>query len=409
MTVFVDAARLVINLGSLGEQFKGAGSSNFSGEYLASSVTSMGADALSGGLVGYKLIQQYRLSRNMSPEEFDAVGGNKDTTSLILKTLTVVDIVELTTGFGPPCDGADFIAGSQQLTEISERLKAALPDDGWQGDASDAYSQQVAALRTLAQAMAELDRQAADITKNQAEWVTHMRLAFGILKDLLMAAFGIELALKLSAPQPAGLALAATFATTVAILGIGAASSFVVTLLHYSQENASKANDLTSEYQKLAPSATGTTSAESQVAVAVKSTTPDFGEVSRKMTDVFSAVDVVTTDASAKQGALTNAEEPPRRRVLGVPDEATPAATSSHSVAPVASVAQIPGKAPRLNQNAGPRPIYPVPRTGQKAGLIEEEGFADDVEDAAAARGTEGAERAPIEFTAAEATVRRAG
>ncbi|WAC93299.1 EspA/EspE family type VII secretion system effector [Mycobacterium sp. Aquia_213] len=362
----------------------------------------MSADALSAGLTSYRAIGQYRLSRNMSPEELEEVGANKDTTSLILKALTVVDIVELMTGFGPPCDGADFTAGSQQLTEISEQLKTALPDDGWQGDASDAYSQQVAALRTLAQAMAELDLQAADITKNQAEWVTHMRLAFGILKDLLMAAFAIEYAMKVGVPAPAGPALAATFATTVAVLGIGAASSFVLTLFYYSQENASKANDLIFKYQKLAPSATGTVSTESQVAVALKSTTPDFGEVSRKMTDVFSAVDVTTTtrpDAAPKQGTLTNADEPPRRRVLGVPDETTPS-TPSCSVPPVASVAQMPGKAAQLNQSAGPRPIYPVPRTGQKAGLIEEPASADDVDGNGAARGSEGAERAPVEVAA---------
>ncbi|CQD17189.1 putative alanine and glycine rich protein [Mycobacterium lentiflavum] len=413
MNVFVDAARLIANLGGIGAQFNGAGSASYGGEYIASSVTSMSADALSGGLVGYKMVQQYRLSQNMSPEELAEMNkGMKDSTSLILKTLTVVDLVELMTGFGPPCDGADFAAGSQQLIEISDQLRSALPDDDWQGDASQAYAQQVTTLRTLAQEMAELDRQLADITKNQAEWVTHMRLAFGILKDLLMAAFAIELALKISVPQPAGLALAQTFATTVAVLGIGAASSFVLTLFRYSQDNADKANEMISKYQKLAPVSTGATPAESHVAAAPRSITPDFAEVSSKTTDVFSAVEVAPArpDASTKQsnpaGAADTSE---RRRVLEARDEAAPAAALSSSAPTLAAVAQMPGKAAQLGQSAGPRPIYPVSRTGQQAGLIEDEGLADDVADAAAAPGTEGVERAPIEFAAAEAIVRRAG
>ncbi|MEE6138070.1 EspA/EspE family type VII secretion system effector [Mycobacterium sp. 050128] len=373
----------------------------------------MSADALSGGLVGYKMVQQYRLSQNMSPAELEEMNkGMKDSTSLILKTLTVVDLVELMTGFGPPCDGADFAAGSQQLIEISDQLTSALPDDDWQGDASQAYAQQVTALRTLAQGMAELDRQLADITKNQAEWVTHMRLAFGILKDLLMAAFAIELALKISVPQPAGLALAQTFATTVAVLGIGAASSFVLTLFRYSQDNADKANQMISEYQKLAPVSTGTTSAESHVAAALKSTTPDFGEVSRKTTGVFSAIDVATParpDVSTKQSTPTGAAETSqRRRVLEASDEATFATTLSSGAPTVAPVAQMPVKVPQLGQGAGPRPIYPVSRTGQKAGLIENDGSAENVDDAAAP-GTSGVERAPIEFAAAAATVQRVG
>jgi uncharacterized protein YukE len=405
MNVFVDAARLIINLGSLGEQFKGVGGSSFGGEYLASSVTSMGADALSGGLVGYKMVQQYRLGQNMTPaERAEMNNGMKDATSLILKTLTVVDLAELLTGFGPPCAGEDFTAGSQQLTEISEQLKSALPDDDWQGSASEAYAQQVTALRAVAQAIAELDLQLADITKNQAEWVTHMRLGFGILKDLLMAAFAIELALKLSVPQPAGLALAQTFATTVAFLGIAAASSFVLTLFYYAQENADKANELISKYQKLAPSAVSadSTPAGTAVATATKSTVSDFGDVSRKLADVSSGVDVATTvrpDASAKQSTPTGAGETSRgRHVLEESDEKAP----SNGTPTLAPVTQIPRHAAQLNQMMGPiRQSAPTAPQGQKAAVPAEEAeFADDVDGDGAARGSVGAERAPIEVAA---------
>ena len=49
MSVLADAARLITNLGSFGEQFIGVGSAQFSGEYLAASATSMSADL--GGAV----------------------------------------------------------------------------------------------------------------------------------------------------------------------------------------------------------------------------------------------------------------------------------------------------------------------------------------------------------------------
>jgi uncharacterized protein YukE len=413
MNVFVDAARLIVNIGGIGAQFNGSGSASYGGEYIASSVTSMGADALSGGLVGYKMVQQYRLSQNMSPDELKEMNqGMKDTTSLILKTLTVVDLVELMTGFGPPCAGEDFAAGAQQLTEISNQLAKALPDDDWQGSGSQAYAEQVTALQTLAQQIAELDRQLADITKNQAEWVTHMRLGFGILKDLLMAAFAVELALKISVPQPAGLAMASTFATTIAVLGIAAASSFVLTLFRYSEDNADKANALISKYKKLAPVSTGTESVAVDVTTSVKSTTPDFGEVTSKMSDVFSGVGAVTTpgpDASVKQGAAANAgDTSTRRRVLQASDETTSSAPAA-SVPTFAAVAQMPGKAAQLGQSVGPRPIYPVPRTGQKAGLIDAEAPVEEVEAAGAAGGGAGVERAPIELAAVGDSVRRVG
>ncbi|WP_025735552.1 EspA/EspE family type VII secretion system effector [Mycobacterium genavense] len=82
-------------------------------------------------------------------------------------------MLELTTGFGPPYEGDDFTAGSEQLTEICAQLKTALPDDTWQGDASEHYAEQVTALSDLAKKIADLDHQLAEITKNQAEWVTH--------------------------------------------------------------------------------------------------------------------------------------------------------------------------------------------------------------------------------------------
>jgi hypothetical protein len=405
MSVFVDAARVIFSLGSLGEQFKGVGDSNYSGEYLASSITSMGADAAAGGIASYKMIQQYRLSQMNAA----------DNTSLILKTVTVVDIAELMTGFGPPCGGADFTEGSQQLTEIYEQLRSALPDDDWQGSASEAYTEQVTTLRTLAQTMAGLDRELADIAKNQAEWVTHMRLAFGVLKDLLMVAFAVEVAIKLTVLPPASLTLAQNFALTVSVLGVAAAVSFLSTLIYYAHENAVKAKGVVSQYHDLAPKAvsTGTTSVEAKAPAAMKSTVSDFAAISRGMSGVFAGPDVATEarkapeDASSKQSAPTGeGGTPGGRHERDEPGETTPS-TPAVSAPTLASVTFMSGQAAPLDSGMGPtRRVASLTENRKSAAPAEETGFADDVEGAGAAWSAEGAGRAPVELAAVGGTGR---
>ena len=194
--ILVDAARLLVNLGSLGSGLTGQHGfedpTKFSGEYLASSVTSMSADGLAGGAAIAKLGGLDGLTRirfEGGSTEVNSPPGSKQSLksadSFILWALTVVEILELTTGFGPPDEETSSRPARNNSAPFTGQLKSALPDDSWQGSASEAYASLDTALQSCAQTMAELDLQLAALVENQAEWVTHMRLGFGILEDVL--------------------------------------------------------------------------------------------------------------------------------------------------------------------------------------------------------------------------------
>ncbi|OBA75538.1 hypothetical protein A5641_04045 [Mycobacterium sp. 1554424.7] len=158
----------------------------------------------------------------------------------------MVELLELTTGFGPPDEGDEFQDSSQQFSALSGRLASAVPDDSWQGAASHAYAGKSTALATSAQWMADLDLQLATLIHDQADCVTHIRLGFGILKDLLLGAYCIELKMILSSPS--GLAAAQIFARTVSSLGMLIALGMLSALSICSYENAEHADDLVPQY-----------------------------------------------------------------------------------------------------------------------------------------------------------------
>src|SRR5690349_1254356 len=158
----------------------------------------------------------------------------------------------------------------------------------------------------MATTMAELDNKLADLVKDQAEWVTHMRLGFGILKDLLIACYVVELIIRF-APPPLGPTVSQLFALTVSGLGIAAAVGFLTTLCTYSFLNAQKADGLTSQYEALA---TGTVQegsmAEATVAISGQSTVGSFDAISSSMSGM-SALSATPTAASPA-GAARDSE-----------------------------------------------------------------------------------------------------
>lgn len=319
MNPFVDAARLLAMLAGLGSQFGGPNGPqvNFgSGEYLASSVTSMGADAMGAGLMARHIAKvQYAkylgrkagISSGRIDKALNTAGEKLKGASIIMTTLAIVDVLELTTGFGPPDDGDELRASSQQFTTVHAQLRSAVPDEHWQGSASGAYADLDTALQNIAQTMADLDLELADLVKDQSEWVTHMRLGFGILKDLLIAAFFIELAIRTFVPPPANLAAALTFAIAVCVTAMVAATGFLTTLLTFSILNGQKAQNLTTQYQELATAAKPRSGASVQTAVAaaVESTISSFETISSSTSDT-PAMTEVSKSASVASSSGTN-------------------------------------------------------------------------------------------------------
>ncbi|WP_244193476.1 EspA/EspE family type VII secretion system effector [Mycobacterium nebraskense] len=418
------------------------------GEHLAASTTSFAGDALTpiatfaGKKATASLLASFmKLPRDTRVQFLSRVGGGNPiagkskltsamkAASIILWTITVVEILELTTGFGPPDEGDDLKAGAQQFDTLSEQLKAALPEDNWRGSASDAYANLDTSLQDLAQTMAGLDLQMTDLVENQAEWVTHMRLAFGILKDVLLAAFVIEIVMTFL-PPPAGPVPARAFALTVSGLGIAAATSFLATLCTYSFENAKKADALTSQYTQAASGAVQTGSlAQAKVASTGESSVSSFEAVSASMSGMpaVTAAPVPAVAAPVKPRNGADDERAPASTQMSAadtgvgatadapttPDQTTPS-TPAAAMPTLAQVSAMSGQTSKLsgqlsqhsqlvNQAMGQiQQLTQMAQQGQGAAApAEKAALTSDVEGAEAGLGTDGAQRAPIEAAAA--------
>ncbi|GBG40942.1 EspA/EspE family type VII secretion system effector [Mycobacterium montefiorense] len=439
MSVFTQAARVIASLAGLGQQAAGLGISGTSGmdaEYISGMATSGGADLGSLGVSGFQKYLSYQ-AKGMSQSQLFAranrMGGSEGiksfgrSLSIISWTMVTVELLELTIGFGIPTEGEGVKTGSQQFTTLSEQLNAALPDYTWKGSGSDAYAELDAALETMAQAMAALDLQLAALVKDQADWVNHSRLGFGVLKDILLAALIIELAITLLVPAPAGPIAAKAFAIAVATLGLSVAATFIGTLTYFSVTNGQKAEALASKYSDLAVGTTQTGSAAAAKGVAAGETTvSSFGAISDSMSGT-SALSVTPTPAPSAGAAKESKDDraplsaqagASGTSVVGAaetsdqtaPDETAPSAPT----VTMPTLAQLSGQASKLssqlsqptslvNQAMGQlQQMVQTAQQGQGSAAPAEEAAVDgaartgDTEGAGAGVGAAAAERAPI-------------
>jgi EspA/EspE family len=442
MSVFVQAARVVGALTGLGQQGAGVGlglgsGSGFSPEYIAGAATSGGADFGSlGVVVVQKGLRQYLA--NMNPLQrlnlqhrmggAQGIKNFQQGLSIISITLTIVEVLELTIGFGPPTEGEDLKAGAQQFAALSEQLKSALPDYRWEGSGSEAYADIDTALQNLAQSMATLDVQLASLVKDQAEWVTHARLGFGILKNILLAAIIIEIVMTFAVPAPAGPVAAKAFAITVATLGLGAATAFLGTLTYYSVTNGQKADALANQYTELAAGTVQTGSAaEAKVATSEETAVSSFDAISNSMSGMsaLAASPAPAAPAAAANGsendraplsAQMSAAEAPAGNTTETPDQKAPS-TPAVTMPTVAQLSAMSGQAAKLSgQVSQPanlvsqamgqlQQMVQTAQQGQGAAAPAEDAaegadLTSDVEGAGASLGTQGAERAPVEVGA---------
>ena len=404
--VFAQAAGIIFGLGQLGQLY-GAGDPQFSStEYLAATVNSMSVGMVSSGINVTGMVGS-QLTKGVPARELTQTGkvlrnaGKLTAASFALTALTVVEALELTTGFGPPYEGHDLEVGSQQCAKVHDLLGSALPDDSWRGSASHAYGDRTAEQRDRADTLADLDLELAALVKNQADMVTHMRLGFSLLKDLLLAAFFVECSLDFL-PVPG---LSKIFGISVFALGIGAASGMLLFLLGNSVQNGEQAAALTTEYLAVAKSALATGSlAPTELAVAMEST------VSRASSSVASVANG-PGDQRVSLGTVLGAGDtsadgaPGAPEVSVTPDETAPS-TPAFTMPTLAQVTAMSGQAAKLSVRVSPH-TSPVNQTmGQqgrgapapaKRAPAEEAALAADVEHVRAAAGLEGAQRAPID------------
>ncbi|ORW01154.1 hypothetical protein AWC15_07705 [Mycobacterium lacus] len=401
-------------MSGLSQQFAGigVGGNSGGGEYIASMATSMSGDALA--MFGRPL------ARNMITRMLDGrpafgnrlmgdVGAAGNAAELIRWAITVVDLLELTTGFGPPTEGDDLKTGSQRFTTLCEQLKSALPDSSWQGSASQAYAAQVATLQNLAQTMADLDLKLAHLVKDQADWVTHTRLAMGIVKALLAAAYLITFALIYT--PGVGPAAARVFALTVATLGIATAIGMLGTLINFSVKNRQKANGLASQYREVSTAAGAVAQgAQAQAPAAVQSTGAGVEASSAGMAgqEGMPSIAALANSRLASQGA-----SPTQRAALSAltGDGASlgdgwPAALSGYGSQAVNGVNPAFGQIGRVAAMAamaakGQGAVAPAKTAAAEAAPVgarpDETALAGDADVGGAGSGTEAAERAPIQ------------
>lgn len=318
MDPFAAAAQLLGQLSGLGQQFAAIGlgvtgfsGSGFGGEFTAGTVTSMAGDTTAAAgwainLAKYRqavstihskmpydqhlvadfveVWQGFHPAPNQNPpvpdlnaRERQHIENYKATAkagSIIAWTMTVIDALELLAGFGPPDEGDALRAGSHQFSGLSTHLGMAVVDDGgWRGSASHTYTCHDIALHQRAIEVAELDTQLAAVINDQSAWVTHVRLGFGILKDLLALALIVELALR-SAGAPVALIWAMAAAAIIAALAMLAA------LAYFSSAHAQQADDLMIRYARPAMvTVTRHTLAPTSLATAARSGLRSIGVV----------------------------------------------------------------------------------------------------------------------------------
>lgn len=333
MSPIADALRMLSNLANFGSQFIGldanlmppTSDTGGGSEYLAASVTGM-----TGGLGGsftsrqmiagvYKatdFVTQYDRNKGVRTNFSDArwakhtkylynpndkmqaalrgkpgynvanpmQGRTGAAVNILPWTASVVGYLELLTGFGPPNEGDDLKAGAELWGALRDQLGSAIPSEDWEGEASQAYAAQVAAMQDLAETLGDLDRKLAEIVAEQAEWVTHIRLGFGILLNLLTAAIVIEVALRIAlAFVPGGPAWAVGWAIAASSLAMAAALSMLGALTGLSVENGKKADDVTSEIERLGAAAAqlvNESTARSVVSAASESQVSEFQSLS---------------------------------------------------------------------------------------------------------------------------------
>jgi hypothetical protein len=406
MSIFVDAAKLIGNLVGLGHNFVGPNGPqvNFgSGEYLAANVTSMSADAVGAGLSALPLANNFSgiVNNSLKLRTFaEHFQGDP-----ILWALNIVEVLEWTTGFGPPHEGDDLKAGSEQFAKVFEQLGSAFSDDSWQGAASEAYTKQNKDLQDLAKRMREQDAKLAAKVKDHAEWVTHARSGFAALKGLLITAVIIELIIYATVPAPAGLTAGQTFARTVAVLGVGIAGSMVAILSSMSGHCANEVNFAAVEYGEVAASAQKLAirllAAKARVPAAEQSTVSSFEDISAGMPKMSAPPEAPALASVASGGSSA---------VAGTPETTS---TPGFTMPTLAQLTAMSGQAAKLSGHVTPhatlvnqamgqiQQIAQMAQQGQEATAPAKERAPKEPASAEAALAeaapAEGAERAPIE------------
>lgn len=308
--LYTDAIRIIMALMAVGQQFALSDDPKFGDvRYLSASLTNTCGDLFAFGMgVGDAAQLTGRTEAHTLGDHQLFYQGR-----LILWAITVLEGLEPLAGFGPPYNGDEFKDSSAELTATSERLGSAFPDDNWQGSAAHGYAGQNANLQDKAQTLADLDSRLAYQLGMSAKQNTNVRLAFGTTKGLLVALYGILMALY---PIHAG-----ADATALEFMGAGyavlAGMLMIVFLAVRADEVAARVQKITDEYNDLAttPPPPGPELRQARLASAVHSTVSGSPTISNvTLTDVFATSRPSATPVRPTSQASSRVDPHPGRR-----------------------------------------------------------------------------------------------
>lgn len=249
---FAHAMRAIVAMVALWQQFSLAmtykADAPGSSEYLAGIVTNATADLYAH----YRGLMDARDERMALPPR-SAIAGRIGwfPPDLIMLALSAVEALELTIGFGEPYRGFPLKVSWHQFSALQNRLASASPDSSWQGIAAQDYARRNDGQQNRALAMADLDRRLADLVQDHADQVTHVRLAFGILKYLLIFTCICDVFLLFTQRDPE----AKLVAYRAASFGVIAATAMVSYLHMHAEVAALSIELLTGRYHGLAAGA----------------------------------------------------------------------------------------------------------------------------------------------------------
>lgn len=170
--------------------------------------------------------------------------------SPILYALAFVEAMSLLTGFGDPHQEDDLKKGAQELTELCEQLHGTSPNSTWQSGAAQTYASRVTTSQDAAADLAQCDQDLADLTQRGAELVIHLRLAFGLLKAVLLVALAYEACFCAEGDYWTG----RLFADQAALAGIGAALAIMAVFGCFAIMLCDSANHLAHRYRNVGKS-----------------------------------------------------------------------------------------------------------------------------------------------------------
>ncbi|MEE6180058.1 EspA/EspE family type VII secretion system effector, partial [Mycobacterium sp. 050134] len=105
-------------------------------------------------------------------------------------------MLEQTTGLATPADGWGLRKSAGEFSGVAKQLGSASAGARWAGSASEGYTDRNAEQQGRTKKLAALDLHLANIIDDQAQWVAHTRLGLAAVKNGLVMAMLVALALE---------------------------------------------------------------------------------------------------------------------------------------------------------------------------------------------------------------------